>query len=48
MGAIELKAVEKWFGEVQVIKGVDLQIADGEFVIFRGAVGAAGNPRFCG
>jgi multiple sugar transport system ATP-binding protein len=39
MGAIELKAVEKWFGEVQVIKGVDLSIADGEFVIFVGPSG---------
>lgn len=24
MSSIELKAVEKWFGTVQVIKGVDL------------------------
>ena len=39
MGAIQLKAVEKWFGEVQVIKGVDLDIADGEFVIFVGPSG---------
>ena len=39
MGAIELKAVEKWFGEVQVIKGVDLSINDGEFVIFVGPSG---------
>ncbi|MEQ8365921.1 MAG: ABC transporter ATP-binding protein [Roseicyclus sp.] len=39
MGAIELKSVEKWFGEVQVIKGVDLAIEDGEFVIFVGPSG---------
>ncbi len=39
MGAITLKAVEKWFGEVQVIKGVDLEINDGEFVIFVGPSG---------
>jgi len=39
MGAIELKAVEKWFGDVQVIKGVDLAINDGEFVIFVGPSG---------
>jgi len=39
MGAITLRAVEKWFGEVQVIKGVDLDIADGEFVIFVGPSG---------
>ena len=29
MGAITLKAVEKWYGEIQVIKGVDLTINDG-------------------
>ena len=39
MGAIELRAVEKWFGELQVIKGVDLEISDGEFVIFVGPSG---------
>ncbi len=39
MGAIRLEAVEKWFGEAQVIKGVDLEIADGEFVIFVGPSG---------
>ena len=38
-GSIELKAVEKWFGEVQVIKGVDLEIANGEFVVFVGPSG---------
>jgi len=39
MGSITLKAVEKWFGEVQVIKGVDLQIFDGEFIVFVGPSG---------
>ena len=39
MGAIELKDVEKWFGEVQVIKGVNLEIEDGEFVVFVGPSG---------
>ena len=39
MGAIQLKAVEKWYGDVQVIKGVDLDINDGEFVIFVGPSG---------
>ncbi|MDF1871106.1 sn-glycerol-3-phosphate ABC transporter ATP-binding protein UgpC [Vannielia sp.] len=39
MGSIELKAVEKWFGDVQVIKGVDLKIEDGEFIIFVGPSG---------
>lgn len=39
MGSITLKGVEKWFGEVQVIKGVDLEVGDGEFVIFVGPSG---------
>ncbi|SMY10010.1 ABC transporter ATP-binding protein [Flavimaricola marinus] len=39
MSSIELKAVEKWFGNIQVIKGVDLAIEEGEFVIFVGPSG---------
>ncbi|PLW75646.1 ABC transporter ATP-binding protein [Cohaesibacter celericrescens] len=39
MSSIELRAVEKWFGDVQVIKGVDLAIEEGEFVIFVGPSG---------
>ena len=39
MGAIALQSVEKWFGEVQVIKGIDLEIGSGEFVVFVGPSG---------
>ncbi|MCY4151783.1 MAG: ABC transporter ATP-binding protein [Aestuariivita sp.] len=39
MSSIELKAVEKWFGAIQVIKGVDLSIEEGEFIIFVGPSG---------
>ena len=39
MSSIALKSVEKWFGDVQVIKGVDLTIEEGEFVIFVGPSG---------
>ncbi|OED40436.1 ABC transporter ATP-binding protein [Chromatiales bacterium (ex Bugula neritina AB1)] len=39
MGAITLKACEKWFDQVQVIKGVDLTINEGEFVVFVGPSG---------
>lgn len=39
MGAIELEAAEKWFGDRQVIKGVDLSIPEGEFVVFVGPSG---------
>ncbi len=39
MSSIELKAVEKWFGQAQVIKGVDLAVEEGEFIIFVGPSG---------
>jgi multiple sugar transport system ATP-binding protein len=39
MGSIRLENVEKWFGDVQVIKGIDLEIANGEMVIFVGPSG---------
>ncbi|MEL6682419.1 MAG: ABC transporter ATP-binding protein [Pseudomonadota bacterium] len=39
MPSITLNAVEKWFGTAQVIKGIDLEIAEGEFVIFVGPSG---------
>ncbi|PSL18260.1 ABC transporter ATP-binding protein [Shimia abyssi] len=39
MGSIELKSVEKWFGTAQVIKGIDLKIEEGEFVVFVGPSG---------
>ncbi|MBU1279663.1 MAG: ABC transporter ATP-binding protein [Alphaproteobacteria bacterium] len=39
MASIELQAVEKWFGTIQVIKGVDLKIKEGEFIIFVGPSG---------
>ncbi|MDO5705136.1 MAG: ABC transporter ATP-binding protein [Paracoccus sp. (in: a-proteobacteria)] len=39
MGSITLKQVRKTFGDVEVIPGVDLDIADGEFVVFVGPSG---------
>ncbi|MGI9391527.1 MAG: ABC transporter ATP-binding protein, partial [Boseongicola sp.] len=39
MSSIQLKGVEKWFGPAQVIKGVDLAIEEGEFIIFVGPSG---------
>jgi multiple sugar transport system ATP-binding protein len=39
MGSISLNAVEKWFGSTQVIKGIDLTINDGEFIVFVGPSG---------
>ena len=39
MGEIQLQNVEKWFDDLQVIKGIDLNIEDGEFVVFVGPSG---------
>ncbi len=39
MGAIRLENVEKWFGDQQVIKGIDLRIDDGVFMVFVGPSG---------
>ena len=39
MGAIKLEKIEKWFGNLQVIKGIDLDIQDGEMVVFVGPSG---------
>ena len=39
MSAIRLHNIEKWFDNLQVIKGVDLDIEDGQFVIFVGPSG---------
>ena len=39
MGSIELSAIEKWYNEAQVIKGINLQIQAGEFIIFVGPSG---------
>jgi len=39
MGRIQLKGVRKAFGEVIIIPSVDLDIADGEFVVFVGPSG---------
>jgi multiple sugar transport system ATP-binding protein len=39
MGKIELRGVEKAFGDVKVIHGVDLTVEDGSFVVFVGPSG---------
>ncbi|VAW20410.1 Various polyols ABC transporter, ATP-binding protein [hydrothermal vent metagenome] len=39
MGQIELKNIHKSFGELEVIKGVSLNVSDGELVIFVGPSG---------
>ena len=39
MGKIQLRSVRKSFGDVHVIPGIDLDIEDGEFVVFVGPSG---------
>jgi multiple sugar transport system ATP-binding protein len=39
MTSIELKDVQKFFGAVQVIKDMNLKIADGEFIVLLGQSG---------
>ncbi len=46
MADVSLRGVKKQFGLLSVIKGVDLDVKDGEFCVFVGPR-AAENPRCC-
>ena len=39
MASIELREIEKWFDDLQVIKGVDFEIGEGEFIVLVGPSG---------
>jgi multiple sugar transport system ATP-binding protein len=39
MGSLNIESVKKSFGPVDVLKGIDLDVADGEFVVFVGPSG---------
>ena len=39
MGEIKLNSTEKWFGDNQVLSGINLTINDGEFIVFVGPSG---------
>ncbi|MBD8652245.1 ABC transporter ATP-binding protein [Rhizobium sp. CFBP 13726] len=39
MGSLQLKSIRKAFGDHEVLKGIDLEVQDGEFVIFVGPSG---------
>jgi len=39
MGQVTLKGIRKSYGEVHVIKGIDLEVRDGEFLVFVGPSG---------
>ena len=39
MAEVELRSVAKTFGDVSVLRDVDLKVADGEFCVFVGPSG---------
>ena len=39
MGSVSLRGIRKRFGDVDVIKGIDLEVRDGEFLVFVGPSG---------
>ncbi len=39
MGKVTLRGIRKSYGAVDVIKGIDLEVADGEFIVFVGPSG---------
>ncbi len=39
MGHVSLRGIHKRFGETEVIKGIDLEVQDGEFMVFVGPSG---------
>jgi multiple sugar transport system ATP-binding protein len=39
LGSLQLKSIRKAFGDHEVLKGIDLEVKDGEFVIFVGPSG---------
>lgn len=39
MGSLSLQGIQKSFGKTEVLKGINLEIADGEFVVFVGPSG---------
>jgi multiple sugar transport system ATP-binding protein len=46
MAAVHIRNAEKYFGGTHVIRGVSIDIADGEFAVLVGP-SAAASPRCC-
>jgi ABC-type sugar transport system ATPase subunit len=47
MAGVSIEHVENSFGSVKVIRNVDIEAKDGEFVVLGGGPRAAGNRRCC-
>ena len=39
MGKVSLRGIRKSYGKTDVIKGIDLEVGDGEFIVFVGPSG---------
>jgi len=46
MASVQIRGVQKFFGSTQVIRGVDIDIEDGQFTVLVGPSGC-GNPPCC-
>jgi ABC-type sugar transport system ATPase subunit len=44
MGTVSLQGIEKFYGNTKVVHGVDLQVRNGEFLVFVGPSDAASRP----
>jgi ABC-type sugar transport system ATPase subunit len=47
VSSLRLRNISKRYGQHVAVRGVDLDVADGEFVVLVGPSGC-GNPRCCG
>lgn len=44
MATLQLRNITKHFGDTEVIKGIDLEVNDREFVVFVGPPAAVSRP----
>ncbi len=44
MSIIQAKGVKKWFGDFQALKGISMEIAEGEVLVICGPLAQASQP----